>query len=229
MNDPLLLLVSRSDTRIHTYRLAFDELGICSKPVASIAEALSIAAGTPFSGILLDMPVVAKASIKEKAEIEDLLKALPSAYINIAPATDMVKLMVATGTQGIARNVEEFTELCKGFTPRIVTPKDRYLLHLHATLKSRATQGHEEQTVTINVSSNGCFLFTSYPDFNIGDTVFIEFVGLSETAVITATISWLNRWGGKGDNIPGIGVRFESLSELQQSEIKRLLESFKKL
>ncbi len=227
MNSPLLLLVSRSDTRIHTYRSVLDELGVSSMPVSSITEGLSLAAGTAFSGILLDMPVVVKASVKEKTEVEDLLKALPSAYINIAPATDAIKLMVATGMQGIATNIDEFVELCKGFTPRIVTPKDRYPLHLHAILKNVVNMNYEEQTVTMNVSANGCFLFTSHAHFNIGDTVLIKFVGLTETSAITATISWLNRWGGKVDNIPGIGVKFDSISDIQQREIQILLESFR--
>ena len=162
--------------------------------------------------------------ICDKTATEDILKALPSAYLNIAPATDSIKLLTANDTQGIAKSVNEFAELCKGFTPRMVRPKDRYPLHLQALLTTAPAQGSPERTVTLNVSSKGCFLFTVNPELQLEQQVTIQFIGLDDMTPVTATICWLRQWGTGKHHVPGIGVNFTELSESQQTQIIRLLE-----
>ena len=223
MSSPLVLLVSRSASRTQVYREALDALGVSCLAISELKEVPVLAAGTPLSGILLDMPVLIKSTPGDKIAAEDILKALPSAYLNITPATDTIKLLTADATQGIAKSFDEFAELCKGFAPRMVRPKDRYPLHLQALL---ATPGQEspEQTVTLNVSPKGCFLFSTNPDFQLEQQVEIKFIGLKDTTTITATIRWLRRWGTNKHQVPGIGVCFHALTESQFTQITRLLE-----
>jgi len=224
MSSPLVLLISRSASRSQIYREALDALGISCLAISELKEAVVLASGTPLSGILLDMPVLIKATPSEKLASEDIFKALPSAYLNIAPATDAIKLLTANGMQGVARTLDEFAELCKGFAPRMVRPKDRYPLYLQALLTATPGQDSPEQTVTLNVSSQGCFLFSSSPDYQLNQQVEIQFIGLADKAPVRATICWLRRWGSGEHQIPGIGVSFDTLSEAQRSEITRLLE-----
>lgn len=224
MSSPLVLLVSRSASRTQVYREALDVLGISCLAIAELKEVAVLASGTPLSGVLLDMPVLIKATPGDKTAAEDILKALPSAYLNIAPATDAIKLLTANDTQGIAKSIDEFAELCKGFTPRMVRPKDRYPLHLQALLSTTQAQDSPERTVTLNVSSRGCFLFTANPELQLEQQVSIQFIGLDDTTPVTATICWLRLWGTGKHHVPGIGVNFTTLSESQQAQIIRLLE-----
>jgi len=224
MSSPLVLLVSRSASRTQVYREALDTLGVSCLAISELKEVAILAAGTPLSGILLDMPVLIKATPGDKAAAEDILKALPSAYLNIAPATDSIKLLTANDTQGSAKSIEEFAELCKGFTPRLVRPKDRYALYLQALLSTVPEQGSPERTVTLNVSPKGCFLFTSNTEFQLEQQVSIQFIGLDDTTPVTATICWLRRWGTELQHVPGIGVHFIALSESQHAQIVGLLE-----
>ncbi|SJZ50496.1 PilZ domain-containing protein [Trichlorobacter thiogenes] len=224
MSSPLVLLVSRSASRTQVYREALDARGISCLAIAELKEVAILASGTPLSGVLLDMPVLIKASPADKTATEDILKALPSAYLNIAPATDSIKLLTADATQGIAKSIDEFAELCKGFTPRLVRPKDRYPLHLQALLTTVPEQDSPERTVTLNISPKGCFLFTSNTELQLEQQVSIQFIGLNDTTPITATICWLRLWGTGRHHIPGIGVNFTTLSESQQAQIIRLLE-----
>jgi len=223
MSSPLVLLVSRSASRTQIYREALDARGISCLAISELKEVTILASGTPLSGILLDMPVLIKASPSDKTATEDILKALPSAYLNIAPATDSIKLLTANDTQGIAKSVDEFAELCKGFTPRMVRPKDRYPLHLQALLMTTA-QDSPERTVTLNVSPKGCFLFTANQEWQLEQQVSIQFIGLADTTPVIATICWLRLWGTGKHHIPGIGVNFTTISDSQRAQIIRLLE-----
>lgn len=227
MSSPLVLLVSRSASRTQLYRESLDRLGISCLGISGLKEVCVLAAGTPFSGILLDMPIMAKSSAGEKADIEDILKALPSAYLNIAPASDAVKLLTATGTQGTARSLEEFAEICKGFTPRLVSPKDRYPLFLNALLHCDDAGPSPQKTATLNVSSNGCFLFFTDNRITYGQQVMIDFVGFEDRTPISAEVCWIRPWGDQGNHLPGIGVRFITISDLQSARIASLLEKIK--
>lgn len=227
MSTPLILLVSRSASRSQCYREEFDKLEISCLVISEVKEVPTLTAGTPFSGILLDMPVLIKASATDKAALEDILKALPSAYLNIAPASDAIRLLTADGTQGIAKNVDEFALLCKEFTPRLVRPGDRFPIHLNALLAGEATPEHQEQTVTLNLSSRGCFLFSANPDLQVDQDVTINFVELTDTTPVQATICWLRRWGEKGRHIPGIGVKFTKTTQKQDEHILKLIEALK--
>ncbi len=227
MSAPLVLVVSRSASRTQVYREALDQLEVSCLAVSSLKEVPALTAGIPLNGILLDMPVLVKSTADEKAIVEDVLKALPSAYLNIAPATDTIKLMTVNGNQGIAANLDEFAALCKTFPARLVLPKQRYTLHLHALLRAPFTQIPEEQTFTQNVSPGGCFLFSANPRFNVGQQVEINFVDLDDSAPVTAAICWINRWGVRGYQAPGLGVRFERISDSQLTQINGLLRARK--
>jgi hypothetical protein len=228
MSSPLVLLVSRSASRTQAYREALDLQGIACLAISELKEVPTLTAGTPFSGILLDMPVLIKTSASDKMALEDILKALPSAYLNIAPASDAIKLLVATGTQGAAKTIEEFAGLCKTFTPRQVRPKDRYPLHLNALLSTGENGDTNERTVTMDVSPRGCFLFSINPDIAFDQPARIVFVGLEDTTPIIATICWLHPWGASGEHhAPGIGVRFDTITAAQLTQISALLEPLK--
>jgi len=224
MSSPLVLLVSRSASRTQIYREALDARGISCLAISELKEVAVLASGTPLSGILLDMPVLIKAAPIDKTATEDILKALPSAYLNIAPATDSIKLLTANDTQGIAKSIDEFAQLCKGFAPRLVRPKDRYPLHLQALLTKDPAQDSPERTVTLNVSPKGCFLFTANPEWQLEQQVSIQFIGLADTTPVIATICWLRHWGTDKHHIPGMGVTFTTISDAQQAQIIRLLE-----
>lgn len=227
MSSPLVLLVSRSASRSQLYRESLDRLGISCLGISELKEVTTLAAGTPFSGILLDMPIMAKAAIKEKNAIEDILKALPSAYVNIAPATDAVKLLTATGTMGTAKSIEEFATICKEFTPRLVSPKDRYPLFLQALLQNGIATAPPFQTATLNVSAHGCFLFSTDNQIRLDQSVTIDFIGLDDRTPVVATVCWIRQWGEAGHYLPGVGVRFERITDMQAESIATLLEKIK--
>lgn len=222
MTTKTLLLVARSETRAQSYREALELRGFACNVISELREAPAQAAQTAFNGVLLDMPVITKASQHEKTLLEDLLQALPSAYLNIAPATDSIKLLPVNANHGTARTLEEFLAICQNVAPRPVRPNDRAPLHLNALL-THLDQCHDaEQTVTLNISEQGCFLFSTNPHNAPEQQVAIEFVGLQDRTPIRATIRWVRHWG-EVHHMPGIGVSFDLISEAQIRQLASLI------
>lgn len=226
MSVPTLILVARSDSRIQTYRDALELRGFASRQVAELKEVPALICREMFSGILLDMPIITKASVGEKTMLVDILKALPSAYLNIAPATDSIKLLSADNHHGSARSLDEFLTICTGFSPRLVRPNDRVALHLNALVYHQDNLQEPEQTVTLNVSSQGCFLFSTRQENRPGQEITIRFIGLEDQTPLIATIRWVRPWG-EYHQMPGIGVTFEQISEAQRRQLDELMTPLK--
>ena len=221
----MILVVSRSATRIQVYREALEHSGASCLGISDLKEAPGFAAATPLNGILIDTPVLIKASTNDKALVEDMLLALPSAYLNIAPATDAIKILTATGTRGTFSTLEQFIAACANFQARVVRPKDRMELNLNALLYHTGPAcPSPEQTVTMNVSMTGCFLFSTNPENHVDQQVTVDFVGFEDRTPITATVRWLQSWGIE-HQIPGIGVRFDQLTKAQCQELNALLKA----
>ena len=228
MQGPRILLVSQRASRVQHYSALLEQLGVACQLLSAVRDVPGLAAELPLNGILLDMPVIAKASPKEKADIEDVLRALPSAYVNIMPASGAVRLLTVNGLQGTAPNLEMFVELCSHFIPRLVLPKDRCPLFLNALLCTGKSQADRQQTATLNVSPGGCFLFCTEPAIQLQQQVEVSFVGIGDDRPVSAVVCWIRRWGEEGHHVPGIGVRFELITDQQQNRINTLLDEVRK-
>lgn len=223
-STPQIILVTRSETRKALYREAIELRGVACQAVSELRNVSPLASSSPFSGILLDMPVITKSSLHEKGLIDDVIQALPTAYINIAPATDTIKLLMSNLNHGEAHSLEEFLQICKQLKPRCVRPNDRVPLHLNALLTHENREFATEQTVTLNVSEDGCFLFSTNPCNEPGQKVTIDFVGLNDRTIVRGIINWARHWG-EVHHMPGIGVTFESLTESQSLQLANLIKS----
>lgn len=223
-STPLVLLVCRSASRSQLYRTVLDSKGVCCLMVTSLKEVHTLAAGTAFSGLLLDMPIMVKATPTERLTLEDLQRALPCAYLNIAPATDSIKLMMVNDLQGAAATIEEFAELTSRFPPRCVVPKNRITLHLHTLLQHGSETGSSAKTVTLDLSNGGCFLFSVDPILQTETDISLQFIGLDDPTPIIATVCWCNAFGASGKQGPGVGVRFVRINQAQQDQLENLLQ-----
>lgn len=225
MNSPTILVVSRSEARIHAYREVLEQMGVRFIGLADLKAVPVLVSATPVSGIAIDMPVQIKASSRAKMMVEDILSALPSVYINIMPTSQKIKVLTATGTQGIFHNLEQFVAVCAGFRGRVVRPKNRIELNLNAIITHPTDEYLDmERSVTINASTGGCFLFTTRSLYKTGQLININFINIKDNSPIIASVRWLQPWG-VANLIPGIGVRFEQITTAQLEELAHLVKS----
>ena len=71
------------------------------------------------------------------------------------------------------------------------------------------------------MSERGCFLF-SVQDWALGETAWLTVMELSDRTPISAEVRRRIKWGTPMQ-IPGIGVEFKTIKELQAREISKTL------
>ncbi|MBL0714126.1 MAG: PilZ domain-containing protein [Desulfosarcina sp.] len=107
-------------------------------------------------------------------------------------------------------------EGCLKRPPRRFRAAGRRNIHFNLLLSpTRRFDAREiERTVTVNISQDGCFIFTS-ARFQKGQRVWIRIMEIYDKTPIACIIRHKRKWGHEMA-IPGIGVRFESLTDAPQ-------------
>lgn len=217
MQSQILLAVIAEERR-HIYQEFLEQEQVSCRIVPTLREMVTQAAKSPHCGILLDMPVIVKASHYDKNLAEDTLRALPSARINIAKKNNAILILPIGDSNGGTQTASEFIRNCCSQPPKIVFVRNRIPLHLNVLLARTPDMAYAVQTACIDFSEGGCFLFTTDTDLLIQTTVWIRVIGLDDQSPILGTICWKQVWGA-ADKIPGVGIRFDVLTNRQKSEI----------
>jgi hypothetical protein len=215
---PFMILAVLDEKRRGIYEEFLAREHVACRIVTSLRDVVIQAAKHLHVGILVDMPIVVKASHFDKGLAEDALRALPSARVNISRKSGEILMLVMGAGTGIPVTAPEFVRYCRNRTPRIVHVRNRVPLHLNALLARTADMSEAEKTVCIDFSEGGCFLFSTDELLVPETTVWIRLLGLQDESPIQGMICWKRVWGNS-DVIPGVGIRFDVLTDSQQSEI----------
>jgi hypothetical protein len=225
MSDLRLLLISREGDACDAYRRALDDLGIAYDIASSFGDVPSLAGGKGYNGLLLDILTL----VRTKKEDE---KTIAYECINYYPSTRLKwdakqKRIVLLSFDHSARDdgesaLETFIEeRCRSFPPRAIRSSARKDVVLNLLLSPDSGEG-EEKTFSVNLSRGGAFIQTVHP-FGKGEMVSVRFKELFDREQIRGVVCWRLAWGERRA-VPGIGIRFEGLSETQSSELARLLK-----
>ena len=171
--------------------------GVATLTARSFAELPAILKEFPASGLLLDLVTSAKSTAQEKLETNDLLQLYPHAKVRVVG--NEVRIL------GDNRTLQEFIQDCRSFTPRIIRRGKRLIQHIAVFLSSDSAFSAPEKTVTLNVSDEGCFLYSAGA-WNVGDPVWLRFT--ENDCVVRGTVRWQQPWGNN-KKLPGIGIKFD--------------------
>jgi|GEM_PF-538643 len=222
---PQILLAVTDKARQHVYVDFLGREQATPHIVSSLRELIIQAGKQPYCGILIDMPLMLKTSKTDKGLAEDALNALPSARINIARnGTDILVLTINGNKDITAPTASDFVRYCCGEPPKIVFVRNRVPLHLNALLATASDMSDAIRTACVDFSEGGCFLFTVDSTFVPDNTVWIRLIALEDQTPIKGVICWKRDWG-TADKMPGIGIRFDALTEGQESEILHLIKT----
>jgi Tfp pilus assembly protein PilZ len=214
----MLLLAVQDEDRRRIYEGFLDQERVAYRTVSSLRDVIAEAAQTAHNGILLDMPVIVKSSPFEKNRAEDTLRALPSAWLNISKTSGEVIALEIAADSDTQRTAAEFINHCRSVSPKIVYTRNRVHLHLNALLSTTADMSSPVKTVSIDLSEGGSFLFSTDDTIKPRVEVWVQFVSIHDQTPIMAEICWQRPWG-QDAKMPGIGVRFTAMSNIQQTEI----------
>jgi hypothetical protein len=216
--QPQMLLVVLVEERRCIYEEFLAREQVSCRVVPSLREMVTQAAKFPHCGVLLDMPIIVKASLYDKNLAEDAMRGLPCARLNISRKSgDILVLPIGVSNEKKV-TASEFVRTCCAIPPKIVFIRNRIPLHLNAMLSRSPDMADAVQTVCIDFSEGGCFLYSTDTNLVPQTPIWIRLIGLSDQSPIQGMICWKREWGIV-NKIPGIGIRFDVLTGKQQEEI----------
>jgi hypothetical protein len=220
MQPHILLAVEDEERRLVYEAFIRKEQAICHT-VSSLRDVANQAARQPYNAIFLDMPLVIKASRYEKSLVEDALHALPNARLNIVAKTQEVNMLVSWDAQEGSPTPEKNLRYCCEQPPKVAPIRSRIPLNLNAMLSCSPDMADAERTACIDFSPGGCFLFCVNDEIIPQSTVWIRLTALNDQSPILSSVCWKREWGITNE-LPGIGIRFDSMTPQQQAEILSL-------
>jgi hypothetical protein len=219
--QPQILLAVADEDRRSIYEAFLKKERVICQSVSSLRDVATQTARQPYNAIFLDMPLIVRASQYEKSLVEDALRTLPHARLNITVATGEISILVSGDDHESSQTPEEYLRYCCEQPIKTVLPQNRIPLNFNAVLSRSPEMAAVERTVCIDISPGGCFMFCVNDEITLQSLVWIRLVILNDSTPIMSTVCWKREWGMTNE-IPGVGIRFDGMTEQQQTEILSL-------
>jgi hypothetical protein len=174
-----------------------------------------------FSGVVLDMKTVLRASPVEKNFLRDVLEGqLPIGKFNRPTGQG--------GLDAVAEKIlqtqwDSFLAECQSFNPRGVRtyPRRNCILKVQLCPDGEWDTEKSFRTFTADISSGGCFIASTD---TWGKSTMVSFLLGDSKDPIRAKVAWLRPWGSSIWQMPGLGVEFESLTATQRLAIAKVID-----
>lgn len=214
-----LALVSPEGENRNVYARAIEAVGVQYDVVTTFKELYYAMEKVPYNGILIDLATKMKAPHDDLGFVENVLEKFPVLYLKWEDHAKAIRTYYP-GQHSLGGDLGEFiNKQCCFFEARRVSTEKRLFIHFSVLLSkdSAFREGNVGQTITIDVSKGGCFIFTNQ-EWEIRSNVWIIVKGISDETPITGEVRWFSKWGCSEQN-PGIGVKFLQIKETQINEI----------
>jgi hypothetical protein len=220
--DIRILLIAMEDGERNIYHEAIRGLGVKVSSVPSLKGLDADVKDLYFHGVIIDMTTKINALKNDREFIYSTLRKFPAAHVSLERDSRQIRVFYPGQHPG-ATLIDFVNNKCRPFTPRRLGYHIRKEIHFNVLLSKHRDSRIEnsEQTVTVDVSEKGCFLF-SLQDWTTGDTAWLTVMELSDRTPISAEVCRCVKWG-MGMQVPGIGVKFKAIKELQAKEISKRL------
>lgn len=226
MPDTRILVVVKDEEAGDAYAHALSEVGAACDVVHSFDEMSQLATENCYNGFLLDILTLVRCGKEEKVIAYECINLFP--VLRVKWEARQKKIKLSPLEQSFSPDTESalrfFIESrCKTFPARSLrrSPRRQINLNLYYSTDPGFSAESTQQSFTINLGTHGLFLY-SMQEFPQGDTIWLRFLEFADQTPIPATVRWSQRWGVTRC-IPGAGVKFESLTESQDQEIRKLL------
>ena len=213
-----ILLITREGETRKKYQEAITNLGAEAVVVSSLKETDRTLMDLSYHGVMVDMRTKIEILKDDNELVYTALRKFPVAHLNLEHTTGEIRLFYPGQKAGAT--LEDFVNReCRSFTPRILGSRVRKQVHFNVVLSENKEfrTGHYERTVTVDISKEGCFVF-SVKDWKPGDSAWLSIKELRDNTPICALVRWCLKWGEKM-RVPGIGLKFKEITESQAKEI----------
>ncbi len=177
-----------------------------------------------YNGFLIDIPTLLRSTATDKAEANLLSDNFPVMRLSYK-ASEGIRCIPTGKFSGHGNSLDSFFKgSCLNFTARSLrgTKRANKVLNVLLNRDINSPKSHLEKSVALNFSAEGCFLY-SVSRWKKGDHLWLAFMELAEKTPIKSEVLWVVPWGVKSQ-MPGIGLKFLSLSEEQADQIDELIQ-----
>lgn len=218
MDSRLLLLSPEGEIR-QAYHSEIEKLNIQFDTVLTFKELFTIMAKRPYNGIMLDLNTKLRAPKDEIDLVKDILEQFPVAELRWDTETEKIGIYYQGQSKDGGSLGDFASRRCREFDSRKFGIEKRERIQFNVTLarKNDFSEGNFEQSVTIDASRGGCFIFTINKWEVMSDAWFI-IKELNDQTPIRGEVRWTAEWG-KGLHFPGIGLLFKDIKDSQRDEI----------
>lgn len=212
---PRILLIAQTGEARDLYTRTIRQTGAHVDTVALIEDFQGAVAKSAYNGIVIDIPTKIQALNRHQDLVSSILDRFPVIQVNQEKTTGRIRALLYGRHQRQGELRDLIREACLSEPPRRFRAAERRDIKFNLLLsRSRHFEsGVIERTVTINISQGGCFVFTT-SRFQKGQRVWIRIMEFYDKSPIACVVIHKRKWGQEMA-IPGIGVRFESLTDAQ--------------
>ncbi len=224
--SPHLLLISQEGPALEAYRQLLREADVQPHVATSLEKAHAALLDEPYHALLVDMVTLVRAPQEQKAELHDALSLMPVVRLQFLHEEGRVQAVYLGRAGGEHVDLGAFVrDQCPGFEPRRFRRFERVDYYLNAVLAGDAlfTPDKAQHTSVLNISENGCFVYSVW-DWPDGASIWLQITDLADDSAVMGTIVRRVHWGTPGV-LPGVGIRFESITPSQVAEIRLLRKS----
>ena len=219
---PCILLIAQKGAARDLYRRDIRRTGTRVDTVASIEDFQGAVMQSAYNGIVIDIATKIQAMNRQKDLLSNILDRFPVIQVNQEKASGRIRALLYGRHTRHGALRELIREACLSSPPRRFRASKRYNIYLNLLMaRSRNFEpAATERTVTLNVSSGGCFIITS-ARFQPGQRVWVRITELHDKTPIACDVIHKRYWGAEMA-IPGIGVCFKSMTEAQTRALSAL-------
>lgn len=218
-SDIRVLLFVQEDQARQKYLKALTECGAQVFVTSTFFDLSEEICNHTYHGLFLDLPTKMQAIKSNKAYVHRIVERFPVAYLRIDRTSNEIRCFHFNRKGG--RTLLDFINgQCRTFIPQKIRLDTRENIHLPVLVYKHHNSKRPERSITKDISLGGCFIFSSR-QWKAGQDIWIRFNDIADPQPIRARIKMVVKWG-KPRQIPGIGVQFKDLSEIQAAELANI-------
>ena len=213
---PRILLVAQPGEACTICEATLHRTGVQVDTVASIDTFYKAVTHFAYNGIVIDIPTKIKALSDHKDLVYSILGRFPVIQVNFDRQSGRLRALLYGHHERTGDLEDLIREACWHSPPRKLRSEERKPLHYNVLLSMHPLFDPLTliRTVTMDVSLNGCFLFST-ARYQLGARVWLRIMDLYDKTPISGIVRHKRKWG-EAMVVPGIGVAFETIKESQR-------------
>lgn len=229
MTEELIAVVARAEVDRRAYEGLLRAQGAQARLYEGLAALKQCAGNARYLGVLVDLKAIIGCSQEERSFLRELDGSFPVLRVQRQMGGRLSGIFGAHHGEGEEVLVRFLGEIRSRFAPRGLRENRRRPLSLSVLVAEPGAQEPHVPACTQDASEGGLFLILPEvgPHGGLrrapGEAVRLSAPDLGDAAPIEAVVRWGLPWGTSMRHVPGYGLEFTQIGEIQEARLCELL------